>query len=424
MARIARLFVVLIAGLVPVSAGAESNTGKSPERVLKTLDTDGDGQISRDEWRKSKAVFDRIDADGDGALTLDELTVFFGSREGGGQGVGQGGGQGGGQGDGGARPTAAGMIKHMDTDGDGRISKAEFQGRMRPFSDFDQDGDGYATAAEIDAVLKAQQGTNASGMAGNQGGQNRPADPSGGATMRDLDEVTRGAFLNKRVRAHEIERGLIESTLTPDYPADAACPRVDHVFGEPWQGPVNSRRSNATRHHGADIPAPKGTPILAIADGVVIAKKSGDNGDYRGIHITLRHAPQETGLPVWLYTTYGHFAEMPKVRIGQHVRMGELLGPTGKSGIEQLRRREDHLHVEVLYSASEKYVTIKYGIVPVDGHYADVVTLMRRRLPLDTNVMRGLPDAERHVAIPHRLTSGVTVPSDTLIIWPYACKLK
>jgi len=403
MVRHGPIVVVLTASFFCAATGAGQTTGRTPQKILKVLDTDGDGLIGRDEWRKSNQLFESIDSDGSGTLTLEELKLYFGDR-----GV--------------APPTAAGMIARMDADGDGRISEAEFRGRNRPFSDFDQDADGYATAAEIEAALSTRSGKSDAGTVGTQRGQERPAGRSGEATLSELDEVTRGAFLNNRVRAHEIERGLIESKLIPSYPADASCPRVDHVFGERWQGPIHKRRSNATRHHGADIPAPPGTPILAMADGVVIAKKTGEGGDFRGIQITLRHSPEDTGLDVWLYTNYAHLSEMPKVQIGQRVRMGEPLGPTGRSGIDG-SNREDHLHVEVFYSTSDRYVTTKYGVVPVDGHYADVVTLMRRRLPLDTNVMRGLSDAERHVAIPHRLTSGVTAPADTLIVWPYACRL-
>lgn len=320
-----------------------------------------------------------------------------------------------------AQPLVERMIKRMDADGDGRISKDEFHSRRHPFSDFDKDGDGYATRAEIEAALGTLSNEGGEGAATQQGREGKLAGRPGGATLRDLDEVTRGAFLNQRVRAYEIERGLIESELTPSYPADASCPRIDHIFGEPWRGPVNQRKSNATRHHGADIPAPRDTPILAMADGVVIAKSAGQNGDFRGIHVTVRHRPKDTGLPVWLYTIYAHFSEMPELQIGQQVQMGEPLGPTGKTGVPS-PRREDHLHVEVLYSASGKYVATKHGIVPVYGHYADVVTLMRARMPLDTNAMRALPDAERRVAIPHRLTSGATVPANARIIWPYACE--
>ena len=245
---------------------------------------------------------------------------------------------------------------------------------------------------------------------------------SGGATRADLDPVTQGAFLLDRVREHEIARGLMESGLIPVYPGNARCPKIDHIFGEPWRGPVHLRRSSATRHHGADIPARDETPILAIADGVVIAKYAGGGG-FRGIEIILRHAPADTGLSVWVYTAYSHFKEMPEFEVGERVRMGQPLGPTGKTGVPG-RRREEHLHLNVFYSKSEEFVGLRNGIVPVEGHYVDVVTLMRRRMSLDTKAMLELPKAERRVPIPHALTTGAIVPPDTKIIWPYACRPK
>ena len=250
-------------------------------------------------------------------------------------------------------------------------------------------------------------------------GERRSVMP-GGAELADLDPVTQGAFLLDRVREHEIARGLMESGLIPGYPANARCPKIDHIFGEPWRGPVHRRRSNATRHHGADIPAPDATPIIAIADGVVIAKYAGGGG-FRGIELILRHAPEDTGLPVWVYTAYSHFKEMPELEVGQRVQMGEPLGPNGKTGVPS-RRRGPHLHLNVFYSESEEFVGRKGGIVPVEGHYVDVVTLMRRGGSLDTSEMLELPETERRVPIPHRLTTGATVPADTKIIWPFACR--
>lgn len=307
------------------------------------------------------------------------------------------------------------IIKRMDADGDGKVSADEFSGRRMPFSKIDTDGDGFATRAEIATAFGAK-----GGKQGRRGGGNIRA--LGGVSRDNLDEITLAAFMRNRVREHEIARGLLESELISVFPENLSCPEVDHVFGEDWQGNSRLGRSGSGRqHHGADIPAQDGTPILAVADGVVIAKYNGETNGYRGFEIVIQHAPDDTGLPVWVYTAYSHFSEMPKVSIGQKVRMGQPLGPTGKSGIENTPR-EEHLHIGVLYGESRKFVALRGRIVPVGGHYMDIVTLMRRRMPLDTNAMAALPKAERRVTIPHRLTTGATVPADTKIIWPFACR--
>lgn len=46
-------------------------------------------------------------------------------------------------------PTAAELIAKLDTDGDGKISEAEFDGPSEHFSQFDANNDGYLSTDEI-----------------------------------------------------------------------------------------------------------------------------------------------------------------------------------------------------------------------------------------------------------------------------------
>lgn len=48
-------------------------------------------------------------------------------------------------------PTAADFIARLDTDGDGLVSKTEFDGPAKHFSQFDANGDGYISAEEAPA---------------------------------------------------------------------------------------------------------------------------------------------------------------------------------------------------------------------------------------------------------------------------------
>jgi Ca2+-binding EF-hand superfamily protein len=70
---------------------------------FESFDTDGDGQLSREEMSQMKGprgapppeMFDRMDVNGDGYVTLDEMQAMRQQHQGGGQGHGGRQGQGG-----------------------------------------------------------------------------------------------------------------------------------------------------------------------------------------------------------------------------------------------------------------------------------------------------------------------------------------
>ena len=88
------------------------------------------------------------------------------------------------------------------------------------------------------------------------------------------------------------------------------------------------------RHHGTDFAAPMGTPVLAVADGVVLAR--GWLGEY-GYRIVVRH-------PDGRETLYGHLSRYGLgIRPGGAVRQGRVLGYVGRSG----NATGPHLHFEL-----------------------------------------------------------------------------
>ena len=48
--------------------------GRRGQKLFDRMDTNNDSRISRDEWKGRAGMFDRLDSNGDGALTLDELS--------------------------------------------------------------------------------------------------------------------------------------------------------------------------------------------------------------------------------------------------------------------------------------------------------------------------------------------------------------
>jgi len=119
--------------------GPGGHRGAFAER-LKAADTNGDGMISRDEAKVLPMIakhFDQIDANHDGQVTMDELRAFHEQQR-------------------------AEHWKKLDTDGDGKISKAEAQANApRLFEHFDQidaNGDGFITPEELAAGHRHHRG--------------------------------------------------------------------------------------------------------------------------------------------------------------------------------------------------------------------------------------------------------------------------
>ena len=85
-------------------------------------------------------------------------------------------------------------------------------------------------------------------------------------------------------------------------------------------------------HQGQDITVKTGTPIYAPADGIV--KRAYYAGGF-GNHIKLQHGAGYT-------TLYAHLSKI-KVKHGQKVKRGDIIGLTGNTG----RSTAPHLHYEI-----------------------------------------------------------------------------
>lgn len=97
--------------------------------------------------------------------------------------------------------------------------------------------------------------------------------------------------------------------------------RIDPVYGTPKM------------HKGLDFTAPQGTPIYATGNGVV--RESGFSEGGYGNHVVINHG-------YGYETLYGHMVRI-KVRNGQRVKRGELIGWVGSTG----KSTGPHCHYEV-----------------------------------------------------------------------------
>ncbi len=158
------------------------------------------------------------------------------------------------------------------------------------------------------------------------------ADPRGaGGPFLSLEEATL-AEVEARAEALEADLQVFEAALREK----ARVPSIWPVEGETTDR-FGVRRNpfgggGSEYHSGQDISAPKGTPVVAPADGTVT--HAGWQSGYGNL-VTVDHG---NGLS----TRYGHLSKV-EVAAGQEVKRGALLGLVGSTG----RSTGPHLHYEV-----------------------------------------------------------------------------
>ena len=84
-------------------------------------------------------------------------------------------------------------------------------------------------------------------------------------------------------------------------------------------------------HTGVDYAAPTGTPVMSVADGVVV--ESSYQGAY-GNMVVVQHNGQQA-------TVYAHLSRM-QVKRGQSIKQGDVIGAVGTTGLST----GPHLHFE------------------------------------------------------------------------------
>jgi murein DD-endopeptidase MepM/ murein hydrolase activator NlpD len=112
--------------------------------------------------------------------------------------------------------------------------------------------------------------------------------------------------------------------------------RAVSVNGSYYTAPLHGIRSRGitNTHDGIDIAVPIGTPVKAMADGVITLTRSVDKGGY-GKYVVIKH-------PNGSQTLYAHFNRVD-VNPGQTVSQGQQIGLSGNTG----RSTGPHLHYEV-----------------------------------------------------------------------------
>lgn len=128
------------ATVVVAAPDGQQRRGAMLERI-KAADTNGDGFISKSEAAALPRIaerFDQIDANRDGQVSFDELRAFHAAHRG---------------------AHGARMLKSVDTDGDGKVSKAEaLAAAAARFDKADANKDGFLTVEEMKAARHGHHG--------------------------------------------------------------------------------------------------------------------------------------------------------------------------------------------------------------------------------------------------------------------------
>lgn len=221
--------------------------------------------------------------------------------------------------------------------------------------------------------------------------------------------------------------GLFNTGVTPLYPADAQCLQVKSFFGDQTRhdGSRRTRQFYQGYHEGFDISAPEGTPLVALADGEVVHRYAG--GRLVGNQIYIRHEPADTGLTVFLYSKYKHFRELPDLKIGARVTMGQVIGRSGKTGTTGGHFGRDgypHLHLSIYVAPGGDYKSAEIKVSPKNMRYFDPLALylMAARKVTDNHAVRDLKPAAKTVRIPYKTNGGKVWPAGTRLIWPVLCE--
>lgn len=156
---------------------------------------------------------------------------------------------------------------------------------------------------------------------------------------QQMDQLARTLYATSRsfdeLQSLSSDKEQMTTAIPAIWPIDRTALR-NHI------GAFNPRRyhpilKRIQPHNGVDFGCPRGTPIYATGDAVVVvAQKSGYNGGF-GRQIMLDHG-------FGYKTRYAHLDKV-MVERGDTIRRGQIIGLVGNSG----RSTSSHLHYEVHY---------------------------------------------------------------------------
>lgn len=185
--------------------------------------------------------------------------------------------------------------------------------------------------------------TQASAAAGKQSDIGKPAsitNPDANNSAQQKDNAAEAATPKSPITSSKSTAGATSSKST------AQAKKI--IFNMPVVGEISleyamdklvySKTLEEWRAHaGVDIASERGTPVKAVADGVVSDVRS---DSYYGITVVVDHGSD-------LKSIYRNLASDETVAVNQKVKQGEVIGSVGNTAMDE-SSEQPHLHFEVL----------------------------------------------------------------------------
>lgn len=153
-------------------------------------------------------------------------------------------------------------------------------------------------------------------------------------TTKKFDQITSQLYVQSKSFDEVYDMAKNKSNLLSSIPAiqpvsNKELKRLSSFFGYRTDPIYKVKKF----HEGVDFSAPKGTPIHATGDGVVVSAKKSNR--HYGNTITIDHG-------YGYETVYAHMQDF-EVRKGEKVKRGQVIGTVGNTG----KSTAPHLHYEV-----------------------------------------------------------------------------
>ncbi len=152
-------------------------------------------------------------------------------------------------------------------------------------------------------------------------------------TMRRVDQLASQLYIQSKSYDEVFDMAINKADMLASIPAIIPISQGTERLMSGYGMRMHPIYKTMRMHTGVDFTAPTGTPIYATGNGVVVRAERNNYGYGRMIVIDHGYGYQ---------TLYAHMSDI-KVRRGQQVKRGEVIGTVGNTGTSTA----PHLHYEI-----------------------------------------------------------------------------